>query len=92
LQLQYDNQKQKEIVMNKNVAEGNWEELKGKVRQAWAKLTDDDVERVKGNWEELSGRVQRAYGCTKEKAWDEVEQFKAKHSKKSDGDCCGGHH
>ena len=68
--------------MNKNIIEGNWEQMKGKVRQAWAKLTDDDVERVKGNWEELAGKVQTTYGYTKEKAWDEVDQFKAKHSEK----------
>ena len=79
--------------MNKNVTEGNWEQLKGKVRQAWAKLTDDDVERIKGNWEELSGKVQKAYGYTKEKAWQEIEDFKTKHSsEKSDKDnCCGDH-
>ena len=70
----------------KNIIEGNWDELKGKVRQAWAKLTDDDVERVKGNWEELSGHVQKAYGYTKEKAWQEVEDFKKRNINKIDKD------
>jgi uncharacterized protein YjbJ (UPF0337 family) len=70
--------------MNKNTVQGNWEELKGKVRQTWGKLTDDDVERVKGNWQELSGKVQKAYGYSKEKAWEEIESFKTKHANTAD--------
>ena len=65
--------------MSNDSLKGNWEELKGKVRQAWGKLTDDDVSRFKGNWEELSGHVQKQYGYTKEKAWNEIENFKKKH-------------
>lgn len=82
--------------MNKSTIKGNWEELKGKVRQAWGKLTDDDVSRFEGNWEELSGRVQQKYGYTKEKAWEEIESFKTKHftndnASESADACCGGH-
>ncbi len=59
-----------------DMAQGKWTEIKGKVRQAWSKLTDDDVENVKGNWEELSGRLQKTYGYDKEKARMEIENFK----------------
>lgn len=61
--------------MNQSILEGKWKELKGRVRQTWAKLTDDDVERVNGNFEELSGRLQKSYGYTKDQANAEIEKF-----------------
>ncbi len=72
--------------MNNDVIKGNWEQLKGKVRQVWAKLTDDDMEHVEGNWEELAGRLQKTYGYSKEKAWEEVENFRSTHSDLNDDD------
>lgn len=62
--------------MDSDQVEGKWNELKGRVRQTWAKLTDDDVNRVNGNWEELSGRLQKIYGYTKDQAKAEIEKFK----------------
>lgn len=81
--------------MSNDIVKGNWEELKGKIRQVWGKLADDDVSRFQGNWEELSGKVQAKYGHTKEKAWEEVESFKRKHlsdKTTNDDSCCGGSH
>jgi uncharacterized protein YjbJ (UPF0337 family) len=48
--------------VNQDILEGKWHELKGQVRQTFAKLTDDDVERLSGKMEELSGVVQQKYG------------------------------
>jgi uncharacterized protein YjbJ (UPF0337 family) len=52
--------------MNWDRVEGNWKEFKGKVRQKWAKLTDDDLEFVKGKRTELAGRLQQRYGYQKD--------------------------
>lgn len=41
-------------------------QLKGKVRQQWGKLTDDDLEKIQGNAEMLIGKVQEHYGKTRE--------------------------
>ncbi len=65
--------------MNNDTIKGNWNELKGKVRQAWGRLTDDEVAETKGNWEELSGKIQKTYGYTKDQAQEEVDKFKATH-------------
>lgn len=46
--------------------EGRWEQLKGKARQAWGNLTDDDVDVVEGNFEELVGRIKERTGETAE--------------------------
>ena len=46
--------------MNRDIIQGNWNQLKGKVQQQWGKLTDDDLEVIEGHRQELIGRVQSA--------------------------------
>lgn len=41
--------------MNWDQIEGNWKQFKGRVRQQWGKLTDDDLDVNKGNQTELAG-------------------------------------
>jgi uncharacterized protein YjbJ (UPF0337 family) len=50
---------------------GNWNEMKGKVKQHWANLTDDDLLYEEGKEDELLGRIQKKTGETKEavKKW-----------------------
>lgn len=50
---------------------GNWNELKGKLKQKYADLTDDDLLYVEGKEDELLGRIQKRTGKTKEevKSW-----------------------
>ncbi len=64
--------------MNHSTVQGNWTELKGKIKTQWGKLTDDDLKAVEGNIEQLSGRIQKAYGYAKDKAEKEYNDFKAK--------------
>jgi uncharacterized protein YjbJ (UPF0337 family) len=61
--------------MNWDRVEGNWKEFKGKVRQKWAKLTDDDLEFVKGKRTELVGRLQQRYGYQKDQAEREIHTW-----------------
>ncbi len=58
---------------------GSAKELKGKIKQAWAKLTDDDLKYVEGNVDELVGRIQKAYGEKKEDIMAKIDRFKASH-------------
>ena len=53
--------------------EGNWKRFKGQAKQQWAKLTDDDVNRVEGRREELEGRLQHHYGYAKDRARSEID-------------------
>lgn len=66
--------------MNNSIAEGNWNVLKGKIHQQWAKLTDNDMDSFKGNMEEAVGRIQKAYGYTKDQAREEYEKFRKSNS------------
>ncbi|WP_027418746.1 CsbD family protein [Crocinitomix catalasitica] len=50
---------------------GNWNQLKGKVKQEYAELTDDDLKYAEGKEDELLGRIQEKTGKTK----DEVKSF-----------------
>ena len=62
--------------MNTTSLKGTWKEMAGKIKQKWAKLTDDDLKAVEGNAEELQGRLQKTYGYSKERAQKEFEDFK----------------
>lgn len=65
--------------MNKDIFQGNWEMLKGELKQFWGKLTDDDLQQIKGNQEEIFGKLQKYYGFTKEEAKKAVEDFRNAH-------------
>ncbi len=54
--------------MNKLSIKGNWNEKKGKLKQKYSKLTDDDLMYVEGKEDELVGRIQKRLGKTKEEA------------------------
>lgn len=57
--------------MNRDTLKGNWNIAKGKLKQRWADLTDDDLQYVEGKEEELYGRIQRRTGETRER----VEEY-----------------
>ena len=61
--------------MNWDRIEGNWTQLKGKARQQWGKLTDDDWDVVAGKRDELIGRIQKRYGKARDEAEKEVDQW-----------------
>jgi uncharacterized protein YjbJ (UPF0337 family) len=52
--------------MNKFEFKGDWNIAKGKLKQKWAELTDDDLQLAEGKHEELLGRIQKRTGQTRE--------------------------
>jgi len=52
--------------MNKLEIKGDWNITKGKLKQKWAKLTDDDLQYIEGRQEEMLGRIQKRTGETRE--------------------------
>ncbi|HRD69277.1 MAG: CsbD family protein [Legionella sp.] len=63
--------------MNTDIFEGKWEELKGQLKQAWGKLTDDDLTQIQGSQQEIYGKLQKHYGYTKEQAEKAVKEFRS---------------
>ncbi len=70
---------QKGEAMNKDIAEGKWKQLKGKVRETWGKLTDDEIDKINGRAQQLSGVIQEKYGVSKEEAEEQTEAFRKQH-------------
>ena len=61
--------------MNEDIIKGKWKEVKGKLKQHWSKLTDDQIGRMEGNFTELSGTLQKHYGYQKDQAEKEINAF-----------------
>ena len=61
--------------MNKLEIKGNWNELKGKIKQKYGQLTDDDLQFAEGKEDELLGRLQKKTGETKEKLIEEINKL-----------------
>jgi len=54
---------------------GNWNQLKGKLKQKYGQLTDDDLSFSEGKEDELFGRLQQKLGKTKEAIRGEIEKL-----------------
>lgn len=65
--------------MNMEQVKGNWMILKGKVKEQWGKLTDDDLDVAEGQLDQLAGKISVRYGLAKEEAY--------KHLKTLERDC-----
>ena len=54
---------------------GNWNELKGKLKQKYGQLTDDDLTFAEGKQDEMLGRLQKKLGRGKEELRAEIEKL-----------------
>ena len=61
--------------MNKLKMRGSWNEVKGRLKQKYGDLTDDDLTYAEGKEEELYGRLQKRLGKTKEDIKKEIERI-----------------
>ncbi|MEX2336336.1 MAG: CsbD family protein [Fulvivirga sp.] len=61
--------------MNDLRVKGNWNEIKGKIKQKYADLTDDDLIYVEGKEDELLGRLQKKTGKSKDELKREIEDL-----------------
>lgn len=61
--------------MNDDIFGGKWNQLKGKIKQQWGELTDDDLDRISGKRDEIVGLVQERYGWERERAESEFDEF-----------------
>lgn len=65
--------------MNEDTVKGNWKQLKGKIREQWGKLTDDDLDVIAGKRDQLLGKIQERHGIAREEAEKQLEQWEKKH-------------
>lgn len=62
---------------------GNWNELKGKLKQQYADLTDNDLLYVEGKEDELYGRLQKKLGKTKDQVKELFDRMSSTHQEKA---------
>jgi uncharacterized protein YjbJ (UPF0337 family) len=64
-----------ELVMDWDRVQGNWKQFKGRVKEKWGNLTDDDLDRVAGQREQLEGIIQQRYGIQKDQVRKDVDTW-----------------
>ena len=61
--------------MDWNRIEGNWKQFKGRAKEKWGRLTDDDLNVINGRQDQLEGKIQERYGLAKDQAKKDVEAW-----------------
>ena len=66
--------------MNQDRINGRWKQFKGKVKEQWGKLTEDDLDVIAGRRDQLLGRIQQRHGLAREEADRQVRGFEQTHA------------
>ena len=61
--------------MNQDTLTGNWNQFKGKVKEQWGKLTNDEIDVIDGKRDQLVGSIQKTYGKARTDVETEVAAF-----------------
>ncbi len=62
--------------MNKDRMAGAWHQVRGKLKQQWGKLTDNDLKQLEGRAEQLAGKLRERYGLALEEAERQAKEFR----------------
>ena len=63
--------------MNEDILKGQWKQVRGKIKEWWGVLTDDDLDKIDGQRDQLIGMLQEKYGFTKDQATRELDDHLA---------------
>ncbi|HET9887430.1 MAG TPA: CsbD family protein [bacterium] len=72
--------------MNWDRIEGNWKQWKGRVKEQWGKMSDDDLDRIAGKRDQLVGKVQEVYGIARDEADRQIREWEKSTSDPEDWD------
>jgi uncharacterized protein YjbJ (UPF0337 family) len=64
-----------ESAVDWNRIEGNWKQLKGKLKEKWGDLTDDDLDKIAGRRDQFEGLIQQRYSMTKDQARQQIDEW-----------------
>jgi uncharacterized protein YjbJ (UPF0337 family) len=62
-------------LMDWSRVEGNWKQVKGKIKEKWGQLTDDDLDTIAGRREQLEGKIQQRYGLGRDMVRKDVDDW-----------------
>jgi len=60
--------------MNKDILKGKWKQIRGRAKEWWGDLTDDELDKINGRMDELVGLLQERYGYAKDEARKEIDR------------------
>jgi uncharacterized protein YjbJ (UPF0337 family) len=63
--------------MDWNRVQGNWKQVKGKVKEKWGQLTEDDLDVIAGRRDQLEGKIQERYGVAKDQVRKDIDDWYA---------------
>jgi uncharacterized protein YjbJ (UPF0337 family) len=69
--------------MNWDTIEGQWKQMRGKMREKWGKLTDDDWDRIAGKREQFLGKLQERYGISRDQAEKDLSEWERSYDRQS---------
>ena len=61
--------------MNEDRIQGNWKQFKGKSKEQWGKITDDDFDVIDGKREQMLGKIQERQGIAKDEAEKQLDAW-----------------
>jgi uncharacterized protein YjbJ (UPF0337 family) len=65
---------------NTDIVKGNFKQIKGKIKQQWGKLTDDEIDQMEGHAEILAGKLQERYGVERAEAERQAKEFQTRNN------------
>ena len=63
--------------MNWDIIGGDWKKFRGKVKEEWGKLADDDLDQIEGKRDQLLGAIQKRYGIARDEAAKQLKKFES---------------
>ena len=64
--------------MNQDQLRGQWKQVKGRIKEKWGRLTEDDLDVIAGKRDQLLGRIQERHGVAKDEAHRQVQDFEGR--------------
>ena len=61
--------------MNEDILRGKWAQLKGRFKEQWGRLTDDEIDELDGQKDQLVGKIQERYGLARDQAARDVDEW-----------------
>ena len=74
---------------NQMQLKGRWQNARGRIKEAWGDLTDDEMDKVDGNWDQLVGTIRQKTGETTEVIESKLDQIMDSISDGGKGDDVG---
>ena len=61
--------------MNRDILQGKWHVLRGRIRSRWGRLTNDDLDVIQGKHDQLVGKLQQRYGKERDQVERDVDRW-----------------